>query len=284
MISRVLLYFLVFTPLAGLAQYANFVIGEDGSSHLALRIEGTNYIYMNGTEEQDIPVREAQSSLPRIKKYIPGFIKIEKSRGTMMTTQVSTSSAPRDFYEIRYQGIIRPNRDLKDVYLMFLWKRGKDDFFKISNPLGDLKEGKTKRIGFYLSVPAAFKNSQYQLLFMSRGIQIYSSEYGKGIATPMEKYLDRTKEVPPLSDSPPKIMSPILPEKPETEDGEPIKGKVVARLAYDENGYVTDVEIISTPHPILAEKCLDVLYSWEIKPQIIEGQPTEGNVQIPLRF
>jgi general secretion pathway protein A len=81
----------------------------------------------------------------------------------------------------------------------------------------------------------------------------------------------------------PELLSAVPPQYPPIARQWRVEGDVVVNFVVEENGNVSDMNIVSGPM-MLREAALNALRSWKYKPSQLDGQPRAVKTQVTIRF
>lgn len=277
---RLLLHFIAVTlmmPAIAPAQRALLIVDQDGT-HLATNVKGKKYEFFKNGELNKSSIPSTDARLFPVRNWFPGFVKIEKLRGTVYVTGASSS------YVIVYKMKVTANRDIKDAFLVYYAETPQGRHMKVACPVGKLKKGKSRSLTHSLPVDSNFVGLSFNPYFMSKGFQLVSSEVDVAFPTPYEKWLEVTPQDEQKSDGPPEAITQIQPADAKDSDGEIIHGKVLMRLEIDEAGYVIEAEAVEPTNGPLVQSVLNVIYLWEFKPKIEKGAPVKCQYEFTLEL
>jgi TonB family protein len=81
-----------------------------------------------------------------------------------------------------------------------------------------------------------------------------------------------------------KLLKGKFPKYPREAERKEIEGKVVVRISVNEKGLVDDVQILSSPHDLLSEACIEGLKTWRFAPVLENGSPIKFQLNQSFPF
>ncbi len=88
------------------------------------------------------------------------------------------------------------------------------------------------------------------------------------------------KEIPAI----PKLIHKIMPEYPPSCKQENISGKVIMQVSIDEQGFVSNVDILNSPHSDLGSAATDAIKQWKFEPVTKNGKPISVKFPVIVDF
>jgi len=85
-------------------------------------------------------------------------------------------------------------------------------------------------------------------------------------------------------DAAPKLVRFVFPKPPTEAPNKNIAGQVEVRIAVDEDGNVTKVDIVKTAHNLLSEAVAAAAMQWKFSPATAGGVPTTFTVRQTYTF
>lgn len=80
------------------------------------------------------------------------------------------------------------------------------------------------------------------------------------------------------------LMKRVPPTYPFTAKARRIQGTVILAAVIGKDGKLRDLEVLSSPAPVLAEAALDAVKHWEYRPYLLNGAPVEVESLINVVF
>jgi TonB family protein len=128
-------------------------------------------------------------------------------------------------------------------------------------------------------------DTPYVLGFPSEGSQYFLSisiAKKKGGQFLEDDYMQAIpeKEIPAI----PELIHKIIPEYPPSCKKENIGGKVIVQISIDEQGFVTNVDILNSPHSDLGIAATNAIKQWKFEPVKKNGNPISVKFPVIVDF
>lgn len=79
-------------------------------------------------------------------------------------------------------------------------------------------------------------------------------------------------------------LAALAPDYPDEARRNGIQGRVVVQFVVDETGRPVDLEVLSSPHPLLSWAALDAVRDARFVPGTVDGRPVKVQLATPLTF
>jgi TonB family protein len=103
-----------------------------------------------------------------------------------------------------------------------------------------------------------------------------------------------TPSIPELADArslapgdivtPPQVVDRPFPKYPPSALKQQITGTVLLKVLVDETGRVSDIKVVRSSHPLLADAAVEATRRWRYKPATLNGQPVAGWIEATHDF
>lgn len=80
------------------------------------------------------------------------------------------------------------------------------------------------------------------------------------------------------------LVTKVMPVYPAAAKAQRLQGSVLMAAEITKDGGVTELTVISTPSPELADSALDAVRQWRYKPTLLNGNPVEVETRIVVNY
>jgi protein TonB len=80
------------------------------------------------------------------------------------------------------------------------------------------------------------------------------------------------------------LIKHVDPTYPKEARKKRMTGTVVLHAVIDEQGDITDLQVISSPNQIFTDACVQAIQQWKYKPYLLKGTPTKVDSTITVQF
>ena len=80
------------------------------------------------------------------------------------------------------------------------------------------------------------------------------------------------------------LVTKVMPVYPPAAKTQRVQGSVLMSAEIAKDGGVTELTVISTPSPELADSALDAVRQWRYKPTLLNGNPVEVDTRIVVNY
>ncbi len=80
------------------------------------------------------------------------------------------------------------------------------------------------------------------------------------------------------------VLKKRAPVYPESAKQNHISGTVFLSAVIGKTGDITDLDVISTPSPDLAQSAMDAVRFWKYKPYLLNGKPQQVDTTIRVNY
>ena len=115
------------------------------------------------------------------------------------------------------------------------------------------------------------------------------SVWGGPVSEPQETF-ERPAPAPPRANpfggtlEPPKKLKDVKPVYPDALKDAGVGGKVVLNARIGVDGFVTDVQVVSSAHDALSAAAIEAVEQWKFAPTLLQGKPVPTEMTVTLDF